>query len=185
MKAIVLAKPGLLEPIELPEAAAPGPGEALVAIRRIGVCGTDLHAFHGRQPFFSYPRIRGHGLAGEVLAVGPGVGTVEVGDRAALRGGPTAEFVRRGPRGARHGRRARDREVHRGGTRRGGGRPRPRVAQDEESRSGCGGDPAGFRRARPPRCLRYGKAGGDRCHDRHGAGFSDKQYSHHETHRYW
>ena len=40
----------------------PGPGEALVRIRRVGVCGTDLHAFRGRQPFLSYPRILGHEL---------------------------------------------------------------------------------------------------------------------------
>ena len=85
MKAVVLTEPGRFERIELPEAAAPGPAEALVAIRRIGVCGTDLHAFHGRQPFFSYPRILGHELAVEVTAVGTGVTHVRAGDRAALR----------------------------------------------------------------------------------------------------
>jgi len=85
MKAVVLTEPGRLEPIELPDAAEPGPGEALVAIRRIGVCGTDLHAFHGRQPFFSYPRILGHELGVEVVRVGAGVTHVRAGDRAALR----------------------------------------------------------------------------------------------------
>ncbi|MFN8622158.1 MAG: zinc-binding alcohol dehydrogenase family protein [Chloroflexota bacterium] len=85
MKALSLAEPGRFVLVDLPDTAAPGPGEALVAIRRIGVCGTDLHAFHGRQPFFTYPRILGHELAVEVLATGPGADTVEVGDRAALR----------------------------------------------------------------------------------------------------
>jgi 2-desacetyl-2-hydroxyethyl bacteriochlorophyllide A dehydrogenase len=51
----------------------------------VGVCGTDLHAFHGRQPFFSYPRILGHELGVEVLAVGSGVTNVRPGDCCALR----------------------------------------------------------------------------------------------------
>ncbi|MBO3269090.1 zinc-binding alcohol dehydrogenase family protein [Hymenobacter defluvii] len=46
------------------------PGEALLRIRRIGICGTDLHAFEGTQPFFSYPRVLGHELAGEVVDTG-------------------------------------------------------------------------------------------------------------------
>lgn len=45
-------------------------GKALVKIKRIGICGTDLHAFEGTQPFFSYPRILGHELAGEVVEIG-------------------------------------------------------------------------------------------------------------------
>lgn len=65
---IVLAEPGRLEGRlgALPE---PVPGEARLRIRRIGVCGTDIHAFHGRQPFFEYPRILGHELAAEVVSV--------------------------------------------------------------------------------------------------------------------
>ena len=42
-----------------------------VQIRAVGICGTDLHAFHGDQPFFSYPRILGHELAVEIVAIGP------------------------------------------------------------------------------------------------------------------
>jgi 2-desacetyl-2-hydroxyethyl bacteriochlorophyllide A dehydrogenase len=85
MRAIVLEAPGRLSRLDLPEPRAPGPGEALVAIRRVGVCGTDIHAFHGRQPFLEYPRILGHELGVEVLAVGPGVAEVETGDRCAVR----------------------------------------------------------------------------------------------------
>jgi 2-desacetyl-2-hydroxyethyl bacteriochlorophyllide A dehydrogenase len=40
---------------------------AIIKIRRIGICGTDLHAFEGTQPFFNYPRILGHELAGELV----------------------------------------------------------------------------------------------------------------------
>jgi 2-desacetyl-2-hydroxyethyl bacteriochlorophyllide A dehydrogenase len=40
---------------------------ALIKIKRIGICGTDLHAFEGTQPYFSYPRILGHELSGELI----------------------------------------------------------------------------------------------------------------------
>lgn len=42
-------------------------GQAIIRIRRIGICGTDLHAFEGTQPYFTYPRILGHELAGELI----------------------------------------------------------------------------------------------------------------------
>jgi 2-desacetyl-2-hydroxyethyl bacteriochlorophyllide A dehydrogenase len=42
---------------------------ATIKIRRIGICGTDLHAFEGTQPYFSYPRILGHELSGELVEV--------------------------------------------------------------------------------------------------------------------
>src|SRR5687767_9652799 len=41
---------------------------AIIRIKRIGICGTDLHAFEGTQPYFSYPRILGHELSGELVA---------------------------------------------------------------------------------------------------------------------
>lgn len=86
MKGVILREPGsLVVTSDLPEPAAPGPGEALLTVRRIGLCGTDLHAFHGRQPFFSYPRILGHELAVEVIDVGAGVTNVRPGDRCAVR----------------------------------------------------------------------------------------------------
>ena len=40
------------------------PNHAIIKIKRIGVCGTDLHAFEGTQPYFEYPRILGHELSG-------------------------------------------------------------------------------------------------------------------------
>ncbi|AUD01557.1 zinc-binding alcohol dehydrogenase family protein [Spirosoma pollinicola] len=43
------------------------PGQAILKIRRIGICGTDLHAFEGTQPFFNYPRILGHELAADLV----------------------------------------------------------------------------------------------------------------------
>jgi threonine dehydrogenase-like Zn-dependent dehydrogenase len=84
MRAISLNQPGEFEWVTLPGAVAPGAGEALVRVRTVGICGTDLHAFKGRQPFFSYPRILGHELGVEVLAVGSGVSHLSVGDLCAV-----------------------------------------------------------------------------------------------------
>jgi 2-desacetyl-2-hydroxyethyl bacteriochlorophyllide A dehydrogenase len=71
MDAIILEKPGQLQHIQKDDiTTSPGPGEALIRIRLIGVCGTDFHAFRGQQPFFSYPRILGHELGVEVVALG-------------------------------------------------------------------------------------------------------------------
>ena len=71
MKTIILDAPDRLRLLQMEEPQAPGPGEALVRIRQVGVCGTDLHAFRGEQPFFTYPRILGHELGVEVVAVDP------------------------------------------------------------------------------------------------------------------
>jgi len=84
MKAILLEEPKAFRRIEVAEPAAPGPGEALVRIHRIGICGTDFGGYLGKMPFFSYPRIPGHELGVEVLAVGDGVSNVQPGDRCSV-----------------------------------------------------------------------------------------------------
>lgn len=50
---------------------APRPGEALVRVRVCGVCGSDLHAYEGTQPFFRYPEVPGHEVVGEIVEVNP------------------------------------------------------------------------------------------------------------------
>lgn len=84
MKTIVLESPGKLVLTDTRPPPLPEPGEALVGVRRVGICGTDLHAYRGRQPFFTYPRILGHELGVEVLAVGASVTTVKPGDLCAV-----------------------------------------------------------------------------------------------------
>src|SRR5207247_9848039 len=83
MRQVILTEPGRLESrsLQVPERQE---GEALVRIRRIGVCGTDLHAFRGRQPFFSYPRVLGHELAGEIVEIGANHRGLAAGDRVAV-----------------------------------------------------------------------------------------------------
>ena len=78
MKTIVCTAPGSLEyrTVEKPVLTK---GHAIIKIKRIGVCGTDLHAFEGTQPYFEYPRILGHELSGE-LAEFDGAPGFDVGD---------------------------------------------------------------------------------------------------------
>jgi 2-desacetyl-2-hydroxyethyl bacteriochlorophyllide A dehydrogenase len=68
MKALVCMKPGTLTYVDLPSPVHQ-PHHAIVRIRKICICGTDLHAFEGTQPYFSYPRILGHELSGELVDV--------------------------------------------------------------------------------------------------------------------
>jgi len=70
--------------IDLPDAGAPGPGEALVRTHRMGICGTDLSCYLGKFPFFAYPRTPGHELGLEVVSVGEGVTNVKPGDKCSL-----------------------------------------------------------------------------------------------------
>lgn len=55
------------------EAQTPGPGEVRVGVRHIGLCGSDLNTFKGLNPLVALPRIPGHEIGGEILAVGPEV----------------------------------------------------------------------------------------------------------------
>jgi 2-desacetyl-2-hydroxyethyl bacteriochlorophyllide A dehydrogenase len=66
MKALVCIQPGEFGYREI-DAPMAGPGQAIIRIRRIGICGTDLHAFEGTQPYLDYPRILGHELAGDLV----------------------------------------------------------------------------------------------------------------------
>ena len=84
MKALQLEKPQQWRAIDIPEPQQPGPGEALVRVRRIGICGTDISGYLGKMPFFSYPRIPGHELGVEVIGVGDGVTSVQPGDQCSV-----------------------------------------------------------------------------------------------------
>lgn len=68
MRTLVCTKPGQFE-YAVGERPALQKDHAIIKIKRIGICGTDLHAFEGTQPYFEYPRILGHELAGELIEV--------------------------------------------------------------------------------------------------------------------
>ena len=84
MKTATLERPGRFTLTDTAQPGAPGPNEVLVRVRMIGICGTDLHAFEGTQPFFSYPRILGHELAVEVIQPGELAGDFHPGDLCAV-----------------------------------------------------------------------------------------------------
>src|SRR5262245_24620312 len=84
MKTILLEKPGHFAVTSMPEPERPRPGEALVRVHRVGICGTDYSGFLGKMPFYSYPRIPGHELGVEVLETGADVTNVKPGDRCSV-----------------------------------------------------------------------------------------------------
>jgi len=83
MKYIVCEKPGELilkekdEPLKVK-------GEAILRIKKVGICGTDLHAYSGNQAFFSYPRILGHELASEVVEIEENAKGIKSGDKVVI-----------------------------------------------------------------------------------------------------
>lgn len=83
MKYIVCERPGefLLKEKESPVKST---GEALLKINKVGICGTDLHAYSGNQAFFTYPRILGHELAAEVLEIDGNPNGINVGDKVVI-----------------------------------------------------------------------------------------------------
>jgi L-iditol 2-dehydrogenase len=80
MKRATMTAPGQIQ-IDETQAPTPGPGQVLLRIQRIGVCGSDIHVFHGKHPYTSYPVVQGHEFSALVAAVGPGVQGIEVGNK--------------------------------------------------------------------------------------------------------
>ena len=83
MNQVVLEQPGSFRLRDVAE-PLPRAGEALLRIHRVGVCGSDLHAFRGRQPFFEYPRVPGHELGAEIIEAPPNDRGLKAGDRVAV-----------------------------------------------------------------------------------------------------
>ena len=81
MRQAVMTKPGRIEFGQV-DAPKPGEGEVMLQIQKIGVCGSDVHVWHGLHPYTSYPVVQGHEYSGKVVAIGPGVRGVEIGMKA-------------------------------------------------------------------------------------------------------
>ena len=75
----VMTQPGKIAINEVPR-PVPQPGEVLIHVRRIGVCGSDIHVYHGLHPYTSYPVVQGHEVSGVVAELGPGVSGFAPGD---------------------------------------------------------------------------------------------------------
>ena len=86
MKQAVLETPGSIVFREIPMPEPLKPNEILLRIKKIGVCGSDIHVFHGKHPFVTkYPVIQGHEYSGEVAEVGSAVTLVKPGIKATAR----------------------------------------------------------------------------------------------------
>jgi L-iditol 2-dehydrogenase len=83
MRQVELHAPEDVRLIQVPR-PDPGPDELLVAVARVGICGSDLHAYHGRHPFIQLPVVPGHEFAGTVVAVGMDVGGFAPGQRVTV-----------------------------------------------------------------------------------------------------
>ncbi|KUY99803.1 MULTISPECIES: zinc-binding alcohol dehydrogenase family protein [unclassified Burkholderia] len=79
MRTVICEEPGRLVVAERPVPAA-GPDDVLIRVKRVGVCGTDMHIFTGNQPYLAYPRVMGHELAG-VVETAPAGARVKAGDQ--------------------------------------------------------------------------------------------------------
>lgn len=80
MRQAVMTTPGIIEFNEV-QPPLPGAGQVRIRVQRIGVCGSDIHVFHGKHPFVTYPLIQGHEFAGVVEAIGQDVKDVAIGQK--------------------------------------------------------------------------------------------------------
>jgi len=72
MRQAVMTAPGKIEFRDVPEPICHW-GEVMMEVKVIGVCGSDIHVWHGKHPFTSYPVVQGHEFSGKVVKVGDGV----------------------------------------------------------------------------------------------------------------
>ncbi|MBS5062765.1 MAG: alcohol dehydrogenase catalytic domain-containing protein [Hungatella hathewayi] len=79
----VMTAPGVIEfrEVETPE---PGEGQVLVKMMRMGICGSDIHVYHGEHPYTSYPVTQGHEVSGEIVKIGPGVEHLKEGQKVTM-----------------------------------------------------------------------------------------------------
>jgi L-iditol 2-dehydrogenase len=80
----IMTKPGEIkfQEIPVPEIEV---DQVLVKIMRIGVCGSDIHVYHGKHPYTSYPVVQGHEVSGEITKVGSAVSQLKVGDKVTIQ----------------------------------------------------------------------------------------------------
>lgn len=80
----VMTSPGVIEFKEVP-VPEPGEGQVLIKIMKIGICGSDIHVYHGEHPFTKYPVTQGHEVSGEITALGQGVEGLSGGQKVTIQ----------------------------------------------------------------------------------------------------
>jgi L-iditol 2-dehydrogenase len=83
MRQFVMTAPGKIERRDVPVPEV-GANEVLLETRRVGICGSDIHVYHGKHPYTSYPVVQGHEVSGEVVKVGTAVKDVLIGGKATI-----------------------------------------------------------------------------------------------------
>jgi L-gulonate 5-dehydrogenase len=84
MKIGIVEKPGVLKIAERDVPVVKTSDDVLIKVKRVGICGSDIHIFHGKNPFAVYPRVWGHEFVGEVVETGGGVQGVKKGDHVVV-----------------------------------------------------------------------------------------------------
>lgn len=84
MKAVQIPEANRIEILDVPEPVLENENEVKVKIKRVGICGSDMHIYHGTNPLATYPRIVGHEVAGEVVELGSKVTKLAVGDHVVI-----------------------------------------------------------------------------------------------------
>ena len=83
MRSVVIEKPNQLT-LEARPIPSPGKNEVRVRIKSASICGSDIHIWHGHNPFAKYPRVIGHEFSGVIDAVGENVSKARLGERVAV-----------------------------------------------------------------------------------------------------
>ena len=84
MKQVTLVSEKTFEVKDVPVPSY-APNQAMLKVKAVGICGSDIHAYYGKHPFMSFPITLGHEATGEVIAVGSEVTNLKVGDRVLMR----------------------------------------------------------------------------------------------------
>lgn len=84
MKALCVQSPHHLVIEERPMPEIQAANEVLIKVKAAGICGSDVHIYHGTSPVATYPRVIGHEIAGEIMAIGTQVTSFAVGDRVVM-----------------------------------------------------------------------------------------------------
>ncbi|MBC2850913.1 zinc-binding alcohol dehydrogenase family protein [Cetobacterium sp. 8H] len=84
MKAIIVSKPKELQIVEREIPKISEATDVLVRIKAAGICGSDVHIYHGTSPVATYPRVIGHEMVGEVIDIGKEVDDLKIGDKVVI-----------------------------------------------------------------------------------------------------
>ncbi len=84
MKAVEIDRPYSINIIEKKKPVIEYEKQVLIKVKSVGICGSDVHIYHGTNPLATYPRVIGHEFAGEIVEIGDGVSKIHLGDKVTV-----------------------------------------------------------------------------------------------------